>query len=172
MYEKTGQATKNQPEQQTMRLSTASVITTTKKQFNPVKEITVQGDNYVRGYFTFYAEKSTTISINWSLTGGNPAPAITISGTNMDYSSVYDKAIKTKEGTYTVTVPAGETTLFVNAADKTTYRLKLTLNGAWLFFEPSPRGKMAFLNSNNQNTYKDPGIQPFLCSTGYYGSKV
>jgi hypothetical protein len=162
LYEKMGQATKNQPEQQTKRLSTASVITTVKKQFNPVKEITVQGDNYVRGYFTFYAEKTTTISINWSLTGDNSAPAITISGTNSDYSSVYDKAIKTKEGAYTVTVPAGETTLFVNAADKTTYRLKLTLNGAWLFFEPSPRGKMAFLNSNNQNTYKDPWYPTFF----------
>lgn len=142
-----------QPAYRNYNSSTQTVIAAAKKQFIPIKQFTVQSDNSVRGYFIFYAERPTTININWSLTGGTPNPGITISGTNTGYSIVYDTVIKSPKGSYPVKLPAGETYLFVHAADKTTYRFNINLNGAWVFFNPSPRGKLVFVDTDGAFSY-------------------
>jgi len=137
-------------------LSIASVFNESKKNFKSVKEFMIQGDNIVRGYFTIYTDKQSELQIEWKLSGKNPSPTITISGTDENYKNVYDKIINKSTGSYSITVSPGITYLFVSAGDKTTYQLKLNLKDTWVYFEPSPRGKMAFMDNQNEYTYQPP----------------
>jgi len=137
-------------------LPTVNVISESKKNFKPVKELMIQGDNIVRGYFTIYTEKQSELQIDWKLSGENPSPSITISGTDENYNNVYDKIINKSTGSYSIMVSPGITYLFVSAGDKTTYQLKLNLKDTWVYFEPSPRGKMAFIDNNNKYSYQPP----------------
>jgi hypothetical protein len=138
---------------------TRFILNTAKQNFKPVTQVHIQTGSYVRGYFNFYTEKQTSIIINYELSGDNPEPAVTVSGTNMDYSNVFDKKISGKKGSFTLSLTPGESFFLINVSDKTTSRFKIQLNGAWLFFEPAPRGKMAFINASQKFSY-EPDAYP------------
>ena len=140
-------------------LSVSDIITESKNLFKPVSQIRVQGNSYGRGYFYLYTDKPTTLNIDYTLLGDNPSPALTISGTDKTYKNVYDEILNNKTGKLNINIPAGVTYLFTNSTANTTYRLKVQLNGAWVYFEPSPRGKMAFIDSTNEYYYT-PSIYP------------
>ncbi|TMI64958.1 MAG: DUF4838 domain-containing protein [Bacteroidetes bacterium] len=135
------------------------ILNSIKQSFKPAQQLHVQGDNYARGYFTIYSEKQTTLTVNYELSGGNAEPSATVSGTNVDYSNVLDKKITGKTGSFTISLSPGQSYYFINAADKTTYRMKIDLNGAWLFYEPAPRGIMAFINKTGKFSY-EPDAYP------------
>ena len=147
-------------------LSVKELIDESKKQFNAISNFKIQIGSYTRGYFSIYAEKPTEINISWFLTGDNPKPTTTISGTNKNYTAVYDKIISSLKGSYAIKIPAGESYFFINAADKTTCQLTINLNDSWAYFEPSPRTAMAFIDKNNAFSY-----QPLYYPTYFFVPK-
>ena len=140
--------------------SMTQLINIAKKNYKPVSTVQFAGSSLTRGYFALFAEKSTEITIKWQLTNNSEVPAsVTLSGTNDSYTVVYDKKIAGKEGSQQITIPSGESFFFINANNNTEYRLQLLLNGVYIYFSPSPRTTMAFLNKENTYTY-DPVYYP------------
>src|SRR5205814_8049752 len=89
---------------------------------------------------------------------GEPTTA-TISGTDKAYEVVYDYSLKTPTGKLSISLPAGESSIFVNASANTFYTLQLQLNDVYCYFDGSPRGIMNFLNEKGTYTY-DPSYFP------------
>ncbi|MBS1621222.1 MAG: DUF4838 domain-containing protein [Bacteroidetes bacterium] len=140
-------------------VSLPDILKTIKQSYNAAAVLQLQGNNNVRGYMSFYNEKPVIINVNYELSGSNPQSTVTISGTNTDYTTVLDKKITDKKGSFNITLPVGKFSLFANAAANTTYRLTIRLNNAIPFFEPTPRGKMAFLDKKGDYGYS-PDIYP------------
>jgi len=130
------------------------VLTAASSQYKPKQNVVLKGGSVTRGYFTLYSEKPTTITINWSLV--NPKgeiPSATISGTDKSYKSVYDYPLKGAGGKLSISLQAGESSFFINAASNTTYTLQLQLGDVFCYFNGSPRGKMNFLNEKGAPSY-------------------
>ena len=122
--------------------------------FSYAKKLIFQGNYSVRGYFTVYTKHEKPIAINWSLQNEKDKnPSLTISGVDKDYTAVYDFPLKGSGGSFTIKIPPGTTSFFVNASSYSTYKLSVILNGALAYFSSSPRGKMAFLDQNEESSY-------------------
>jgi hypothetical protein len=140
--------------------SISDQIKVSKLSYKSKNKITIRGNAYVRGYFSLFAEKPTTITLNWSLTNDQgKVPSATISGTDLSYQAVYDYPLSGNSGNISVSLPAGKSDFFINASTGSTYTLEMQLNGAYCFFGSSPRGKMQFLDENGTHSY-DPKIYP------------
>ena len=141
----------------------SQAIKTSKVYYKPKPKAMIQSNYTVRGYFNLFAEKSTTFTINWKLENNKDAiPSITISGANLNYSSVFDYPLKGTSGKLSISIPAGEMFFFVHASINTTYTLQLDLHGAYCYFENSPRGKMSFYDEKGNFTYDPSGYPAFF----------
>ena len=134
-------------------VSPDDVLTAAGIQYKPKPNVVLKGGSATRGYFTLYSEKPTTITINWSLVNSKEIPSATISGTDKSYKSVYDYPLKGANGKLSISLQAGESNFFINAASNTTYTLQLQLGDVFCFFNGSPRGKMNFLNEKGTPSY-------------------
>ena len=128
--------------------------------YNPMQTLSFQSNSYNRGFLNLFAKKPTKMVVSYSVTNSNNAsPTITISGVDKSYKIVYDYPLKSRTGNISISIPAGESAFFVNATANTTYQLQVQLNNAFCYFDGSPRGIMAFLNSQGTNSY-DPSYYP------------
>jgi len=73
--------------------------------------------------------------------------------------TIYDYPLKGVSGKVTISIPAGESNLFVNAGAGTIYTLQLDLNNIYCYFDGSPRGKINFPNEQGIASY-DPSYYP------------
>lgn len=105
------------------------------------------GSDAVRGYFGVYTEKPTTLTIRYKIEGAKPK--LTISSIDQNYTADTALSLTTKAGTLQIRIAAGETTLFFNSANESTYRIQADIKNGYYFFDGSPRGKMAFYSSFN-----------------------
>ncbi|MCB0716165.1 MAG: DUF4838 domain-containing protein [Chitinophagaceae bacterium] len=137
----------------TTALSTAEIIQKSGVNFKPIDQFRIRGGSATRGYFIFYAEKKSDIEIDYTLSNLNEAPSISISGTDESYQNIIDKVLNNKSGTYKITIPKGVTFLFVNASKNTTYQFDIQLKNIWTYFNPAPRGPMAFLAKDGTPSY-------------------
>ena len=135
-------------------------ITQAKLKYQPKHTITLQGNSTVRGYFNLFAEKPATIALSWSLTNSNgDMPTATISGSDKNYKAVYDYPLNSTSGNLSISIPAGESSFFINAAANTVYTVELRLANVFCYFDGSPRGKINFLNEKGTYSY-DPFYYP------------
>ncbi|GEM_PF-5418934 len=155
-YNSIGKSTRSEKLSEGTQHNSQSALNSYRKNFNSTKKFSIQVGSSNRGYFTLFAEKPTTVTIDYTLTGNNANRKLSISGTNDDYTQVYDKVLQEKSGSYSFTIPAGSSNFFLHAAPQTTYRLVITLNGALVYFSPAPRGPMAFLDKKGNFTYQPP----------------
>jgi hypothetical protein len=134
-----------------------------KSDYQPKQNITFQGNYNSRGYFYIYTEKPETIKIGWIFTNSKgDAASATISGADKTYKAVYDYSLTSSNGKVSVSIPAGESSFFINASPNTTYTLQLQTNNAFCYFEPSPWGKMTFLNEKGVPNYGPPHFPTYI----------
>ena len=135
----------------------SEAIQASKALYRPTAKTIIQSNYTVRGYFNLFAEKPTTIKIDWKLENKtDPSPFATISGSNLDYSSVYDYPIKGTSGKISISLPKGELFFFIHASTNTTYTLRIELNGVYCYFVNSPRGIMGFIDEQGNFPYTPP----------------
>lgn len=106
------------------------------------KTIVLGGNSNARGYVGIYTEKPSTVKIKYVLTG--EAPKVTISTVDKNYSAPSAITIDKTSGEMSLKLPAGETTVFMNAKAGTTYRMEIKTENGIFFFDGAPRGIMAF----------------------------
>ncbi|MBS1620032.1 MAG: hypothetical protein JSS80_00220, partial [Bacteroidetes bacterium] len=115
-------------------LPAATIIQISKSNFNPVNQFRIRGGSATRGYVTFYAEKKSTIKIDYTLSNPDSEPSVSISGTDETYQNIIDKVLKDKSGSYQLSIPKGVTYLFVNATHNTVYHFNFHLTNTWAYF--------------------------------------
>jgi hypothetical protein len=118
------------------------VLSLVRQSFLPRKTMVFGGGSSARGYFGVFSDKPTTLTIQYSIQGSRPS--LTFSSIDQDY--LHDTAIVAtkKDGMVTIKLPAGETTIFLNAGDECSYRVQATITNGLFFFDGSPRGTLAF----------------------------
>jgi hypothetical protein len=127
------------------------------------QNIMFQGNDRSRGYFYLFSKKPETVTISWSLTNSKgDVPTATISGADKSYRSVYDYPLKSSTGKVSIPIPAGESSFFINASTNTTYTLQVQPGAAFSYFEPSPWGKMIFLNEKGTPSYNPPNFPTYI----------
>jgi len=104
-------------------------------------------DASVRGYFSVYTPKSSTIDIRYSITGQKPM--LTISGIDGAYLTDTAIVLNKTSGTFRMKLNAGETNFFLNAGEGVSYRIQADIADGYFYFDGSPRGKLAFYKSFN-----------------------
>jgi len=130
------------------------------RSFNPKQKITIAGTFRNRGSLSLFSEKPATITISWTLTNSkNQTRNATLSGASKSYETVYDYPLKSESGNLSISLPAGESDLFINAGANTSYTLNISLNDVFCFFNGSPRGKISFLDEHEKASY-DPSYFP------------
>ena len=138
----------------------AEEIAAAKQSYLPNQDIRFQGNSFSRGYFSLYSEKPSTLLLDWTLKNSKgETPRATISGSDKDFKSVHDYALTSSSGKLSISLPEGETSFFINSSSNTTYTIHLQLNGAFCFFDGTPRGRMLFLNEKMTNSF-DPKYYP------------
>lgn len=132
------------------------------RSFKPKRTLVFGGSSLVRGYFGVYTDRPTTISIHYKIDGNKPL--LTFSSIDRNYS--HDTAIVAEktEGMISIQLPAGETTLFLNAGPGCTYRIQADISQGFYFFDSSPRGKMAFYKK-----FSDP-YEEYTYEASFYPS--
>ena len=130
--------------------------------FTPRKTLVIGGDASVRGYFGIYADKPTTLSIRYKINGARPA--LTFSCVDQNYTKDTAIVVSNAGGTISLQLPAGETTIFLNAGDGSSYRIQADITNGLYFFDGSPRGKLAFYKNFN-----DP-YESYTYAPAYYPS--
>lgn len=135
-------------------------VAASKSIYLPKPSIVLQGNSLIRGYFNLFAENPATIIINWSLTNSKgDIPTATISGADKNFKVVYDYPLQSTSGKLSISLPAGESSFFINAGSNVIYRMQLQLGNVFCYFDGSPRGKMIFPDDKGTNTY-DPAYYP------------
>ena len=133
------------------------IISKEELSLNTVKTTSFQSNSLHRASFNFYSAKPVTITINWTMTNAeSKKPEATISGINKSYTKLYDQQIEGQKGTFSLDLSAGESSFFVNASTATTYKFDVSLNGAYIYFSPTPRISIAFFDDNKTPTYQPP----------------
>ncbi|SHE67595.1 hypothetical protein SAMN02745131_00839 [Flavisolibacter ginsengisoli DSM 18119] len=122
----------------------SSAMEAIKGKYKPKKEFNIGGNYLNRGYFSIYTEKTAEVKINYSLTNNKQNPKVIISGIDKEYLSPIAISIENSTGQLTLKLPAGETTIFMNASDYTTYRFNIKIDNGLVFFDGSPRQILAF----------------------------
>jgi hypothetical protein len=132
----------------------------------PKKELVISGDQLSRGYFGFMSEKPAEIKIRYSLTSGTLPPKISLSGIDNNYTSPIAFNLDKPNGELKFTLPAGETSLFINASEGTTYRMQINIDNGLFFFDGAPRGPIAFYRKfsdpANLYTYEPPFYPSYI----------
>lgn len=143
--------------------SFSTVMEAIKGKYKPKKEFNVGGNYLNRGYFGIYTEKPAEIEINYTLTNSTQDPKVVVSGIDKEYLSPIAFTIEKKSGQLKFKLPAGETTIFMNASAYTTYRFNVKVDNGLVFFEGSPRQILPFYKKftdpADQYTY-DPRFYP------------
>lgn len=132
-------------------------------QFKPKKEFVFSGNSTQRAYFNVAAKKPVTIKIKYKLTATGTQSKITLSGIDKNYTTPKAFALTEPQGEFSFSIPAGETSFFVNAADYVSYRMQVTISEGLIYFPGSPRMIMGFYKKfddpDNLYTYQ-PGYFP------------
>lgn len=110
--------------------------------FVPQKTMVLGGSSLVRGYFGVYTNKPTTLTIRYKIDG--PKPSFTLSSIDQKYMNDTVIVATKASGMVTIKLPAGETTIFLNAGNESSYRIQADIGQGFYFFDGAPRGKMAF----------------------------
>ncbi|MFL5772378.1 MAG: hypothetical protein ACJ75F_04420 [Flavisolibacter sp.] len=135
-------------------------------QYKPKKSFVIGGDFVARGYFGIYSEKKTEVKIKYTLKHAASKQKATISGIDKNYTSNLAFPLDKPSGELKFTVPAGETTIFINAGPGTAYRMEVKVDDGLVFFEGAPRGIMAFYQK-----FDDP-INTYTYNADYYPSYI
>jgi hypothetical protein len=140
------------------------VLSLVRQSFVPRKTMVFGGGSSVRGYFGVFSDKPTTLTIQYTIQGSRPS--LTFSSIDQDY--LHDTAIiaTKKDGMVTIKLPAGETTVFLNAGDECTYRIQAGITDGLFFFDGSPRGKLAFYKA-----FSDP-YEQYTYQPAFYPSHI
>lgn len=132
-------------------------------QFKSKKEFVFSGNYTQRAFFNVAAKKPVTIKIRYKLTAAGAESKITLSGIDKSYSTPQAFVLTQPEGEFSFSIPAGETSFFVNAADYVSYRMQVTISDGLIYFSGSPRMIMGFYKKfadpDNLYTYQ-PGYFP------------
>jgi hypothetical protein len=139
----------------------SAVIPSLSGAFRPKQTMVFGGSDAVRSYFGIYAEKPATLTIRYKIEGVKPM--LTISSIDQNYTADTAIVLTAKAGTLQIKVSPGETTLFFNSANESTYRIQADISNGYYFFDGSPRGKMAFYSNFNDAYEKytyDPSFYP------------
>ncbi len=136
------------------------------KIYKPKKEFIMGGSYITRGYFAIYTDKITTVKINYKNTHPSDLPKVIVSGIDKDYSTPIAFTLNKPTGELKFTIPAGETTLFINANDNTTYRFQISISDGYVFFDGSPRSLMNFFKKFDdpieRHTYEPPYYPSYI----------
>jgi hypothetical protein len=157
---------KYKPSAKSQSYSMANVNEEINKNFKPKRSFIIGGDYVSRGYFGIFSEKPIKINIKYQLIVTGSAPKVTISGIDSKFTSTLAYVLNKKNGELKFTIPAGETTLFINAVPGTIYRMEVNVDNGFLFFDGSPRGIMAFYQK-----FDDP-INSYTYNPEYYPSYI
>lgn len=111
----------------------------------PKKQLIFGGDASTRGYVGIYSDKPAVLSFKYQIKG--PQPQLRISSVDQDYLSDTAIILSKNAGSIDIKIPAGETTLFLNAGDDCSYRVQLNLSAGMFYFDGAPRGILAFYKS-------------------------
>lgn len=112
--------------------------------FKPIKELIIGGNATNRGYFSIYSDKITKIKIKYHLKTSSPRPRVIISGIDKKFTTPLSFTLSDITGQLEFKLLPGETSLFINSDINTTYRFKINIDNGYIFFDGSPRGKIAF----------------------------
>jgi hypothetical protein len=106
------------------------------------KTMVFGGGSLVRGYFGVYTDKPATLNIRYKIDGTKPL----LTFSSIDENYLHDSAIVATKNTdiIRINLPAGLTTIFLNAGDGCSYRIQADISNGIFFFDGSPRGTLAF----------------------------
>jgi hypothetical protein len=131
--------------------------------FKPKKEFVFSGNSTQRAYFNVVAKKPVTIKIKYKLTATGTQSRITLSGIDKNYTTPQAFILTDLQNEFSFSLPEGESSFFVNAADYVSYRMQVTISDGLLYFPGSPRMIMGFYKKfddpDNLYTYQ-PGYFP------------
>ncbi len=115
------------------------------QELQPKKQLIFGGDASTRGYVGVFTDKPAVLSVKYQING--PKPQLRISSVDQEYLNDTAIILSKIAGSIDIKVPAGETTLFLNAGDDCSYRLQLNLTSGMFYFDGAPRGILAFYKS-------------------------
>ena len=89
---------------------------------------------------------------------------MTFSSVDQNYTGDTVVVVNSTAGIASIKLPAGETTIFLNAGDGCSYRIQADISSGFYFFDGSPRGKMAFYKNFND------ALESYTYDAAYYPS--